>query len=53
MPGTWPLVGRREELEFIERAPARPDQAGVVLAGEAGVMTNQRPPDDRSSPRPR
>ena len=37
MPVSWPLVGRREELEFIEDALGRPDQGGVVLAGEAGV----------------
>ena len=36
MPTTWPLVGRREELEFIERLLAR-DGRGVVLAGAAGV----------------
>lgn len=34
---TWPLVGRREELKFIEQAIGRPEFAGVVLAGAAGV----------------
>jgi len=37
VPPVWPLVGRHEELELIERAMGRPPPAGVVLAGAAGV----------------
>ena len=37
MPFEWPLVGRLDELELVERALARPEAAGVLLAGEAGV----------------
>jgi DNA-binding CsgD family transcriptional regulator len=37
MPQSWPLVGRREELEFLERATNRPGTAGVVVAGAPGV----------------
>ncbi len=37
MPHSWPLVGRREELEFLERATNRPGTAGVVVAGTPGV----------------
>ena len=33
----WPLVGRADELEFVERSMARSGGAGVVLAGAAGV----------------
>src|SRR5688500_17732354 len=33
----WPLVGRVDELELVERALSRSDAAGVVLAGGAGV----------------
>lgn len=34
----WPLVGRSEELEFVERqTTARAGPAGVVLAGAPGV----------------
>lgn len=36
MPPTWPLVGRGEELEFVEHAIARPGGA-VIIAGPAGV----------------
>jgi len=36
MPPTWPLVGRGEELEFVEQAIARPGGA-VIIAGPAGV----------------
>jgi DNA-binding CsgD family transcriptional regulator len=34
---TWPLAGRREELDFVEDALAARATAGVVLAGAAGV----------------
>ena len=37
MPSAWPLVGRREELEFIERLLTRRGGRGVILAGAAGV----------------
>lgn len=38
MSAAWPLVGRGEELRFIERALRRTDgPGGVVLAGAAGV----------------
>lgn len=37
MPHSWPLVGRREELEFVDRATNRPGTAGVVVAGAPGV----------------
>lgn len=36
-PGEWPLVGRARELEQLDRALARPDAAGVLLVGPAGV----------------
>ena len=32
----WPLVGRTDELELVERAFSRPDAVGVVLAGSGG-----------------
>jgi DNA-binding CsgD family transcriptional regulator len=35
-PSSWPLVGRQDELELIERCRARGDGA-VVLTGESGV----------------
>ncbi len=35
MQGAWPLVGREEELRYIEDVAARPS-VGVVLAGPAG-----------------
>src|SRR6266508_3908214 len=37
MLSEWPLVGRLEELAFIEQAMARPETAGVIVAGAAGV----------------
>lgn len=38
MDAAWPLVGRDEELRFIDRALRRTDgPRGVVLAGSAGV----------------
>jgi DNA-binding CsgD family transcriptional regulator len=37
MAATWPLVGRLEELAFVDRAMNTPGTAGVVLAGAAGV----------------
>jgi len=37
MPGSWPLVGRREELAFIGDAFGETDSRGVILAGAAGV----------------
>jgi DNA-binding CsgD family transcriptional regulator len=37
VPHSWPIVGRREELEFVERATNRPGTAGVVVAGAPGV----------------
>lgn len=37
MRGTWPLVGRREELALVAEALNHPEVHGVVLAGEAGV----------------
>src|SRR5438067_4844537 len=33
----WQLVGRREELAYIDEALADPARAGVVIAGQAGV----------------
>jgi DNA-binding CsgD family transcriptional regulator len=33
----WPLVGRADELQLVERAMERTDSLGVVLAGPAGV----------------
>ncbi len=35
--GDWPLVGREEELEFVDRALGQPGAPGVVLAGAPGV----------------
>jgi DNA-binding CsgD family transcriptional regulator len=35
--GAWPLVGRREELERIERVLRDRAASGVVVAGAAGV----------------
>ena len=32
----WPLVGRVDEVELLERALADPDAVGIVLAGAAG-----------------
>jgi DNA-binding NarL/FixJ family response regulator len=37
VPHSWPLVGRGEELEFVDRATNRPGTAGVVVAGAPGV----------------
>ncbi|MEO7803833.1 MAG: LuxR C-terminal-related transcriptional regulator [Actinomycetota bacterium] len=37
MPSGWPLVGRREELQFVIDALASDTTSGVVLAGDAGV----------------
>ena len=38
MGAAWPLVGREEELRFIERGLRRTDGSrGIVLAGAAGV----------------
>ena len=37
MPAEWPLVGRRQELGFVERAIEDPDRRGVLLAGAPGV----------------
>src|SRR5215218_9698456 len=37
MDVAWPLVGRRAELQAIERALLDPATGGVVLAGMAGV----------------
>jgi ATP/maltotriose-dependent transcriptional regulator MalT len=37
VPLGWPLVGRQEELEFVERATNRPGTAGAVVAGAPGV----------------
>lgn len=37
MQGSWALVGRREELDLVEAAFARPESRGVVLAGQPGV----------------
>ncbi len=37
MDGTWPLVGRAEELEFLEARLSPPDCRGIVLSGPAGV----------------
>jgi DNA-binding CsgD family transcriptional regulator len=34
---TWPLVGRRSELEVLSAALADTAAGGVVLAGEAGI----------------
>ena len=33
----WPLVGRADELELVERAMARSGGVGVVITGQAGV----------------
>ncbi|WP_137874250.1 LuxR family transcriptional regulator [Rhodococcus sp. Q] len=38
MGAAWPLIGREEELQFIERGLRRADGSrGIVLAGAAGV----------------
>jgi DNA-binding CsgD family transcriptional regulator len=37
MPVSWPLVGRREELAFVEEALGQKESRGVILAGAAGV----------------
>ena len=37
MTVSWPLVGRSEELAFVDRALARSDVSGIVVSGEAGV----------------
>lgn len=37
MRPTWPLVGRSEELDFVERVLTRSESGGVVLAGAPGV----------------
>jgi DNA-binding CsgD family transcriptional regulator len=34
---TWPLVGRRSELEVLSRVLADTPAGGVVLAGDAGI----------------
>jgi len=34
---TWPLIGRSEELGFIESALSAPEISGVVISGAAGV----------------
>src|SRR4051794_3586871 len=34
---SWPLVGRNDELELAERAMSKDDEAGIVVAGAAGV----------------
>ncbi len=33
----WPLVGRSDELEYVEQALQRPGSGGVVVAGAVGV----------------
>ena len=33
----WPLVGRLDEVDLVERALDRRTAAGVVVAGSAGV----------------
>lgn len=35
--GTWPLVGRDEELGLLEDLVTRPDAGGVVIAGATGT----------------
>src|SRR4029453_15052857 len=37
MDVTWPLVGRRAEVEVLSAVLADTPAGGVVLAGEAGV----------------
>ncbi len=37
MSHAWPLIGRADELELVERAIARSGGAGVVVAGAPGV----------------
>lgn len=37
MRTTWPLVGRDDELQFVDLALAGQDGAGVVLVGPPGV----------------
>lgn len=37
MGDSWPLVGRREELDFVAHALATNRSGGVILAGAAGV----------------
>lgn len=37
MPVSWPLVGRREELAFVEDALGQTVSRGLILAGAAGV----------------
>lgn len=37
MRPTWPLVGRSEELDFVEGVLARSETRGVVLGGAPGV----------------
>lgn len=37
MAAAWPLVGRREELEFISGALAPEGRGGLILAGTAGA----------------
>lgn len=34
---TWPLVGRSEEMDFLERAIAGQEISAMVVAGPAGV----------------
>ena len=34
---TWPLVGRAEEMRFIEAALSDPDASGIIISGSAGV----------------
>ena len=34
---TWPLIGRSEELGFIESALSAPEISGVVISGAAGA----------------
>ena len=33
----WPLVGRAEEMRFIEAALSDPDASGIIISGSAGV----------------
>lgn len=37
MAGTWPLIGRDEELAHIAALLDRPDAGGIVLVGPAGI----------------
>lgn len=37
LDGTWPLVGRHDEVDELERLVDDPDHTGILLTGPAGI----------------